>query len=912
MRRVLRFGRGDLSRAVDDEIAFHIQTKVEKLAASGLSPDDARREALRQFGDIEGVRRMCVTLDQQREHAMKRKNYFDELRQDVAYAFRMLRRNLGVTSIIVFTLALGIGANAAIFALVNAVVLRKLPVPSPNELVVIGDPSAVGTTSWGDLARSEIHSWKTYLELRKHDELVSGLAATGRAPRLDVQIGAATAEPEHPRGRLVSGNYFSVLGVPAYRGRVFDGTEDNSVGGAPVVTISHGYWMRRFAGDDNVIGSDITINGLRFTVIGVTPPWYEGEIVGSSIDLWLPITMQPALTPNRPSMLETAQVYWLLFMGRLQNDVSLEQAQARFDVLLRGILTAQSTNPAIATAVKELEIPVSSGARGLSRVRANYQAPLLALLAGVGLLLLIICANVASLLLARAVARAKEMSIRLAVGARRTRLVRQLLTEGLLLALCGAAAGLLLARWGSQLLLSLAADGGTPIPLDAALDLPVVAFTVALAALAVLVFGLAPAVRASRADIQAVMRANAKSVTGGSLTGPRIPVGKMLISAQVALSLVLLVGAALLVQSLRGIENTHTGLDRDHLVIVDVDGSSRGHAGERVFSFAREMTDVLARVPGVRAVSYSENGIFSGTESASNVGVPNFTANEAADSIARYDAVGAGYVSATGARLLQGRDFTLSDAAGSNTVILVNESFARFYFGQPERAVGTTIRVGDSTMAQIVGVIGDVKDHDLTGVVHRRYYTAFQQSPYETPSYNRFIVRTAGDASAAEGALRRAVVAYDPQLPIVGVDALSELMRSSVRSERLLARLATGFGILALFLAAIGLYGVMTYAIGRRTGEIGLRVALGARKSALIRMVLGEALRLVLVGVIVGIPLALGAMQLIRSQLHDVEPTDPTAIVSAVAVLALSATVAALLPSLRASRVAPLVALRED
>ncbi len=913
MRRALRLGlrRGDVVRAVDDEIAFHIQMKVDKLVASGLSREDARKEAMRQFGDLEGVRRMCVTLDNQREHAMRRKNYLDDLRQDVGYAFRMLRRNLGVTSIIVLTLALGIGSNTAIFALVNAVLLRKLPVPNPDELLVLGDPSRTGTMSWGDNGRTDLHSWKTYLELRKQTDIVAGLAATGRTEGLDVRTEAA-AEAERPRGRMVSGNYFKVLQVPAFRGRVFDGSEDNTVGGSPIVTISHGYWMRRFAGDERAIGRDIHINGARFTISGVTPPWYTGEIVGADTDIWIPISMQQVLTPNRPNRLDASQAYWLLLVGRRNADVSLEQAQARFTPVIRAVLKEQAANPAIAARMDTSTVPVSSGARGLSRVRASFKAPLIALLGGVSVLLLIICTNVASLLLARAVARAKEMSVRLALGAARTRLVRQLLTEGVVLALCGAAVGLLVARWGTQLLLALAADGGTRIPLDTALDVPVVAFTIALAMLAVLVFGLAPALRASRVDLQSVMRANAKAVTGGSLTGPRIPIGKMLISVQVALSLVLLVGAGLLVRSLRGVETAPTGLDRDHLLIVDVDASAGGHTGARLYPYARDLMARVQGVAGVSAVSYSENGIFSGTESANNVGVPNFTARQADDSITRYDAIGPGYARATGARLLRGRDLLENDVAGGLPVILVNETFARFYFGSADRAAGATIRVGDSTSAQIAGVIADTKDHELTTAVERRYYYAYQQHPFEEPGRLRLIVRASGDPARLVNPVRQALRAYDAQLPINGIDPLSVLMRASVRQERLLARLASGFGIVALLLAAIGLYGVLTYAIGRRTGEIGLRVALGARRGSVIGMVLGDALRLVIVGVALGVPLALGVMQLIRAQLHDVKPTDPIALIAAVVVLGASGLVAALVPSLRASRVAPLVALRED
>ena len=915
MPRLVRLGLGRavVEREVDDELAFHLEQRTQQLVAGGASPDEAHREALRQFGNLQDVRRSLIKVDRERARAMKRATFFDNLRQDMVYGLRMLRRNAGVSAVVVLTLALGIGANTAIFTLVNAVLLRKLPVRSPDDLVTIGNPTRVGGMSFSTSPRTDLYSYKTYTDLRVRDHLSSGVLASGRVDRLDIFLDRPTGEPSHARGRLVSGNYFSVLGVPALYGRTFDGSEDKTVGGAPVVTVSYSYWTRRLASDRRAVGREVLINGSRFTIIGVTPPWFTGEIVGQSIDVWLPLSMQPVLSPNR-TLLEDPQAYWLLLLARRAPGVTFEQAQSGFTTLVRQILMEQAPSPTVAKLVGDLPIQVSSGAKGFSRVRGSYKAPLVTLMVGVGLLLLIMCANVATLLLGRAVARGKEMSVRLAIGAGRARLVAQLLTESLLLALLGGAAGLIVARWGSALLLALVADGGTKMPIDVRQDVLVLSFTAGLSIVAVVLFGLLPALRGSRVDLASTMRASAKGLTGGGLgrQGQRIPLGKLLIAAQVALSMVLLLGSALLVRSLWSVQNTSTGLDRDHLLIVDLDANARGITGARLTPFVQEMNERLQRVAGVSAVSYSENGIFSGSESSTDVAPPSgFTARVASDSISAYDEIGPGYVHAIGGRVLQGRDLAASDGERDAPVVLVNESFVRFYFGETS-ALGASIRVGDSTHAQIVGVIRDVRDHALVGAPERRFYVSYVQHPFGEPGSIRFIVRASGDPALLAKAIRQAVAAYDPQLPIASVDPLSALMRQSISEERVLAKLATGFGVVALLLAAVGLYGVMTYAITRRTGEIGLRVALGAQRRNVVGMILGDAMRMVFLGVVVGVPLALAATKLLRTQLHGVTPADPAALSMALVVLGGSGIIAALLPALRASRVTPVEALREE
>ena len=921
MRRALRliFGRAQIAHAVDDEIAFHLEMRIQRLMAAGMSPERARREALRQFGDLETVKHDCVSLDEERERAMQRANMLDELRQDVAYAFRTLRRNAGFSVVIVATLALGIGANTAIFTLIDAVLLRSLPVPGAHRLVAVGDPARTSSLSQGG-SRFDLLSHPLYRALRARATVFDGVLASGRTERLDVRVDREGGSAEHPRGRLVSGNYFSVLGVPAAFGRSFSAEEEGEGAAAePAVVISHDYWQRRFAGDRAIVGRKLTINGVPATIIGVGPEGFTGEIVGASTEIWMPLSMQPLLTPHR-RYLDDWSTSWLLALGRLAPGTTLEQARSSIAPILRQVIEDNAGGfkdqqlASVLAAARTDSVFVSDGAKGFSRVRRTFRAPLMTLMVGVALLLLIVCANVANLLLARAIARAREIGVRLALGAGRGRLVRQLLTESFVLGAAGAAGGLLVAWWGSRLLITLAADGASAIPLETRLDLPVLGFTLALTLAAVAVFGLVPALRASRVDLATTMRAHARAVGGAGgvnwgVRGQRIPVGRLLIAAQVALSLVLLVGAGLLVRSLRSLQQGEVGLDRDHLLIVDVDVGARGYAGARRSALVRTLAERFERIPGVLAASYSENGIFSGTESQTTLSVQGFTARHEKDSLVYSDQVGPGYARTIGARVLQGRDFRPDDDDRGPRVAMLNERAARFYFPDAA-AVGKWIRV-DSTTMEIVGVIGDVKDHDLRTDVGRRIYLPYL-APQGEPGSAVFEIRTTGDPARIAPAVRSEITAVDATLSIDGIDPLARLMRQSLREERLVARLAAGFGVGALLLAALGLYGVMTYAINRRTGEIGLRVALGAQRGTVIRLVLFDALRIVVVGFVVGLPLALASVRLLDSQLHGVAPSDPVAIAAAVLVLTVSAVAAVLMPALRASRVAPIVALREE
>jgi predicted permease len=919
MRRVFRipFTRGHIDREIDDEFAFHLEARTRKLIAAGWAADAAHREAIRQFGDLASVRESCVELDRQRERAMHRAYVWSELRQDTAFALRTLRRNFGVTALIVTALAVGIGANTAIFTLVDAVLVAKLPVHDPDALVAIGDPARVGSMNLGVPPVTSILSYPLYKDLRQRNHVFSDVLASGRSDRLDVRIDQSATELEHPRGRFVSGNYFSLLGVHAALGRTFDASVDANPGASPVITISYGYWMRRFHGDRDVIGKQLVVAGMKMTIIGVAEREFTGDIVGTSNDMWLPISMVDVLRPNL-KRLDDRSVSWLLLLGRLKPGATLEQAQRELPPLIEQSVVENSTplNAKSFLGAKPKYF-VSSGAKGFSAVRETFQAPLVTLLIGVALLLCIICANVANLLLARSITRGRELSVRLALGAGRARLVRQLLTEAGILAAISAAVGLLIAWWASRALLTLAASG-IPFTVNVSLDARVLGFTLVVTIGSVVLFGLVPAFRASRVDVASSIRASASSISAAALggRGQRAPLGTALIAGQVALSVVLLVGAGMLVQSLQNVESQDVGLDRDHLLIAEPDIITPGYQLARLANVAHEVRDRIAALPGVAAVTYSENGIFSGTENGTTIEVPGFVARKLSDTVVYYDHVGPGYVGAIGAHLLAGRDILPSDEGRLARVATVNQALANFFF-PGQSAVGKFLHLNDSIAIQIVGVVADVRDHDLVRDVQRRMYFPFATTDTEPgqvsqPGALRFAIRTTGNPADLVQPVRRAIRSVDPSLPVNSIRPLSDSMARSISQQRLLAQIAAAFGVLALLLAAVGLYGVMTYAISRRTSEIGLRVALGAERANILRMVLVDALRLVVIGLAIGIPLALASARLLVTQLHGVSPADPLSIGVAVVVLASAAVVAALRPAVRASRVAPIVALRAE
>ncbi len=911
MRRVFRipFSRFRLVREVDDEILFHLQTRIDALVAGGMSPEDARAAALRQFGDVHGVRGDMLLLDRERETAGRRRRIAGEIRQDVAYGIRTLRRNAALAGLVIGGLALGIGANAAIYSLVDAVLVRTLPVRNPEGLVVVGDPHYVDSRGHGT-PDGLMYSYPLYLDVRKNAGSFDGLAAVGVSDRVDAYFAESATGPEHPHGRLVSGNYFAVLGVSAAAGRTLDAQADDASAPAEA-TISHEYWTRRFHQDRSIVGRDVRIDGIRVTITGVAQAGFTGEVVGERTDIWLPVGLRDRFHPNN-AILADRRMMWLMLIGRAKPGLTLAQVRAATSPVIEAAIRAAAP-PDELSEIKErgFTLAFASGARGLSSVRDTFGNPLVALMLGVALLLAIVCVNVANLLLARGVARRREMSLRIAIGANRARIVRQLLTESLLLALVSGAAALLVAWWGSRALVAMASEG-SPISVSLGPTPRTLAFTFGLSIVSVLFFGLAPALRASRVDLAATLRSTGRSVTHGARFGT------VLIAAQAALSLVLLAGATILTGSLRRTESIPLGFDRDHLIVGELDVATPGYADARLANAVHALRDRLVAIPGVSAVSYSVNGIFSGTEWHTDIHVAGHAVSTPKDTVTAADQVGAGYAAALGARVVAGRDLGAVDESVAPHTALVNASFARFFFAGGN-AVGGLVRFDDSSAVQIVGVIADVRGQSLDttgapGAARRIYIPYLHQSgttKFGQPKQLRLLVRTTGDPSALVQLVRRAITETDRSIAIDDLEPVTELIRLSIRDERLVARLATGLGALALLLAAIGLFGVTSYSIARRTSEIGVRIALGARRADIARLVMRDGLRPVAAGVVVGLPLSMGAARILEHHLNDIS-SDPASLAVAVAVLVASAVAAVFVPARRAMRIDPIGALREE
>jgi len=890
------FQSSGLERRLDEELNFHLDMEAEKQRKSGLTPQEAQQSARRSFG---GEQQIKERYRDQRGLPM-----LELLFKDLQYGFRTMRRSPGFTAIAVISLALGIGANTAIFSLIDAVLLRSLPVDHPDELVVIGDPARPSGVSRGGV-RVDLLSYPVYQRLRDQNQVFSGLFASGRTGRLDLKIEGGVEEPV--RGRMVSDNFFEVLGLKPSRGRVFESGDDLKPN--PVVVVSHEYWQDRFAGDPAIVGRTLGLNGSTFTVVGVGPPGFTGEVVGTVADIWLPLGMQPQINQG-DGRLKGNDSHWLLLLGRLKKGITLDRARAEMSTLvIQAAIDAEGTRSLAEDQVREiraLTVNVESGAKGFSGLRNRFRQPLVILMFVVGLVLLIACANIANLLLARAGSRQKEMSVRLAAGASRFRLIRQLLTESILLASIGGCAGVLLAWAGSGLLLQLASNRPTPVPLDVRPDGLMLAFTAGVSILTGLLFGVVPALRSTRIDLSIALKESARSVGGGS--GWQL--GKLLVVGQVALSLLLLFGAGLFVRSLINLETLDLGYSRSNLILVDTDAIGSGYDTRRQASIARQLTERLRALPGVTGAAVSVNGIFNGTDSTSDsVMSEGFTSTRKEDTTNQFDSIGPQYFQVIGVPLVAGREFDEHDTVGSPPVVILNETMARFYFGDAN-PIGRLL-LDDKDRFTIVGVAKDMKGQDVKRKPERRFYRPFFQMAERNPNL-RFEVRTRGDAAQSLAAVRAEIRSFDANLKIASIDSARTLIDQTIVDERLIAQLSGFFGVLALLLAATGLYGIMAYTISRRSNEIGLRMALGADQSTMVGMVLREAFVLVAAGIVIGIPVAIAASQLIASSLSGLAANDPLTLAGATVVMLASALFAAWIPARRAARIDPMVALRQD
>jgi predicted permease len=824
--------------------------------------------------------------------------------QDFRYAVRTLIKTPGFTIVVILTLALGIGANTAIFSLTDQVLLRLLPVKAPERLVVLDGPGAFR----GRTFNNGTFSYPMYRDFRERNTVFDGVLARFPAPLTLMTNGQA----ERVSSELVSGNYFDVLGVRAHVGRTFTADDDQTPGGHPVVMLSHNYWTRRFGADPGVLNRSLTLNGLPMTIVGVTPPGFYGITVGDNPDVMVPVMMKAQMTPTWDD-LQSRRSRWLTVMARLKDGVSREQAEAAMNVVYRQI-NEQELKEMAAPSQSFRELFVSkhlflrAGQKGRSDLRNQFSTPILVLMGMVGLVLLIACANVANLLLARGAARQKEVAIRLALGAGRAAIIRQRLVESFLLAAGGAALGVALAWWTGTLLLKTLPFDEAARTLSAAPDARVAAFALGVSVLTAMLFGLAPALQSTRPVLTSILKDESGSVVGG--TG-HARFRKGLVVAQVGLSVLLLAGAALFARSLYNLKSLNPGFQADQLLGFSLDPSLNGYPRERTIALFQRLQDELSKLPDVRSATASVIPLMTDSNWSSTVRVEGYKAKEGEDMNPDVDAVAPGFFATMGQPLIVGREFSVKDTAGAPKVAIVNETMAKYFFGT-DNPLGHRIGWGrgEKIDIEIVGVVKDSKTSTLRQDVRRFVYVPYTQE--EEVGSMTFYVRARGNATSVGGSVRQVAQRVDPNLPIYEMKTMTTVMDESLFIERMVAALSVAFGALATLLAAIGLYGVMSYSVARRTREIGIRMALGAERGAVLWLVLKEVTLMVVIGVAVGLPLAIALSRVVQAQLFALSAHDPLALAGAAAILAVVALVAGYLPARRATRVDPMLALRYE
>ena len=903
LRSLFRSGR--VERELGDELQFHLEHLVDDFVASGMSREEAGYAARCEMGAIEARKDDCRDA--------RGLVLFEATRRDVIYALRALRKSPGIAIVSIVSLALGIGANTAIFSLWHGIVRASLPgVANPDEIVILSNPDDQG--SWNGRTTG-VRSWLSYAEfeqMRDHVAAFSGVMASQSSLatwRVRIDGGA----PEEARGRLVSGGFFDVLGVGPAIGRVFSPADDRT--DTTGVVISHSYWQRRFGGRGDVLGTALTIRNAMLTVIGVTPRGFIGETSGQQPDFWLPLRVQPMVTPDADRLHDTPpeNSMWLHVFGRLRPGVTPAQAEAQANAVFHAGL--ESFYGAAASGARRHEfldqqLHVQPAARGASAVRGELSSSLTTLLAAVGVLLLIACANLANLLLARGAARASEIALRLSLGASRGRIVRQLVTESLALATVGGLASIAVAGIFHGALVQLLAQSDNDFAMRFTIDPFVLAFVVAATVGATLLFGALPAWQATKTDPVAALKDQHRGA-GGPVGHLRS--GRLLVSLQLALSLPLLVGAGLLARTVYNLQRADLGFPAERLLLVRVDLHEAGYVDARRQRVLGDLIDVLRRIPGVQSASFSQLGVFTGGESATSVAVEGYVPKNENDHDSALDVIGPGYFSTLGVPMRLGRDIQDSDRGDGMAVCVINDAFARHYFAGRDPIGRRISLINDDGHAsyQIVGVANDARTHALRGAVAPRYFVAVRK-PASSSNSPTLLIRTTAAPAAVLPAVRKAIEQVDRAIPIMSAVPIEAQMAPLVAQDRATAQLAVVFGIVALTLAAIGLYGVLSYGVARRTGEIAIRIALGAQAHRVISMILRETAAVVCVGLVVGGGLAWAAARLIDSRLYGVAPQDPLTLVMATGLLLAVALSAAFVPAHRAARLNPIAALRHE
>jgi len=885
------------------ELESHLQMHIEDHLRSGLSLEEARRQALIRLGGRE-----------QAQQALRERTTLpslESLLHDVRYALRQLRRSPGFTSVALLTLALGIGATTGIFTLVDAVLLKSLPVPHPEQLLLVKQSDHA--------AEKSRFSYPFFQHVRERVGDTAGIAAMAWPD--DFYINAGTEQPERALGQLVSGNYFQVFATWPVLGRLLTPGDDAKLSGSAVAVISYGYWQRRFAGDPRVIGRKMTVNKVPFVIVGVAARGFFGARAGMEPDLWMPLTMQSDVhyhdhysdvgADSLKPWIPQDRISWLLLIVRAKDPAALTQLTTVMNQQYRSDLqqAAQGvTDPDLLRLWQTIRLGLEPGQQGFANLRQEFSQPLLLLMGMAGMVLLIACANIANLLLARAAARQRGFAVQLSMGATRSRLMRQMLTECLLLSFCGGLLGIAVAFWCTSVLPKWASTRTAPIPLNLTPDARILVFSVLLTMATGLLFGLAPALKSAHIDPASVLKSSAQSISGREA---RWSLRKGLVAAQVALSLVLLVGAGMFLQTLENYSRLNPGFDRDHLLSVHLDTHLVNYQASDFPALYQALTSQIEAIPGVRSASVTTCSLVSGCIDSSEVRIPDDNHHQGSSlAKAQVNSVVPNYFETVGIGLLQGREFATVDSPTSPKVAIVNQTFARRFLSNSD-AIGRRFTYPDNALGiySIVGVVADARVNDIREAAPPVIYFPIAQAPGNIDGLE---IRTMADPQWIATQAPQAVAAVDPRIPIVDITTLSAEVKNNLTQQRMIARLTSIFGVLALGLACLGLYGVMSYIVQRRTSEIGVRLALGSTRSAVLRLVLKETLLLITLGGLIGLALSIAAMHLATSFLFGLSAEDPAIIAGAVFLLFLVSMAAGFLPAWRAASVDPMQALRTE
>jgi predicted permease len=880
-----------MDKDLDEEIRSQLELMTDQKIREGMTPGEARRAARIELGGIEQVKEQV--------RAVRAGAWLDSVLQDVRFAVRILRKSPGFTASAVLTLSLCIGANSTIFGLIDAVLLKPLPVREPGKLVFLGTRDQTNV--------NHAFYFESYQRLQKQQTFFESLAAFSPVEL----IVSVDGEPEpEVAGQLVSGSYFATLSVGAAIGRTIGESDDDPAGATPIAVLSYQYWQSRFQGSGEIIGTKILIDGTPFTIVGVTPRGFSGLEVGSSPNVFVPLAMQPVVMPDAENWLTRPRntVDWLSIVGRLKPGVSIGQAEAGMKVVFGRVQRqlASEIDPNWQTTWlkqwAEVGLVLQPGKAGISNLRTQFSQPLSALMGLVTVVLFIGCANIANLLLARSAVRQQEMAVRIAVGAGRGRLLRQLVSEGVLLSLIGGVFGLVCAYWGTRALVAFLSSGRNPILLDLSPDIRILGFTALVSLLTGIVFGVAPALRMLGVDLFPVLK------EGGYSGSSRQRLGKVLIVSEVALSLVLVMGAGLFATSLRKLDDFDSGFRRDRVLTVRLapKGSDQKQPNAtRLQGIYLQLQQNLRNVAGVVAVS------LAGTSPTEALQSRIVRTQDGRPFRVSWTQVYPHYFDTLGAPIIEGRDFDEFDTlAGAGLVAVINETFARHAF-PGENAIGKKIVCSGAQSCDVIGVVRDIKYSNLKDDVGNAMYMTFLQAPTGRGQMVLH-VRFAGDGNEVIAQVRRQVEGIDPNLPAFEIRTLQDEVDAALIRERLLALLSTILGGLAVLLAAIGLYGVVAYAVGCRAKEIGLRMALGASRQGVLWLVLVETLRLVGLGIAAGVPLSVAASHLIAGFLYGLGAADLRVLAGSAMVLLAVALAAGFVPAFRASRLDPILVLRHE